>query len=82
MNNTFIKILNNFEEKNVLTVIELELVFQISTVVVVVVFFFQKYFFFLTRSLIDRCQIVTDACKKRVRKFLCKPFESLLSLHK
>ena len=53
-------------------------------------FFFVVAFFpkrvhalcFVTRSLIDRCQIVTDACKKNVSKFVWKPFESPLSLHK
>ena len=39
-------------------------------------------FFFLTRSLIDRCQIVTDTCKNNVSKFIWKPFKSPLSLHK
>ena len=37
-------------------------------------------FFFLTRSLIDRCQIVTDTCKNNVSKFVWKPFKSPLSL--
>ena len=46
--------------------------------------FFQKCsnFFFLTLSLIDRCQIVTDTCKKYVSKFVWKPFKSPLSLQK
>ena len=39
-------------------------------------------FFFLTRSLIDRCQIVTDTCKNNVSKFVRKPFKSPLSLRK
>ena len=39
-------------------------------------------FFFLTRSLIDRCQIVTDTCKNNVSKFVWKPFKSPLSLRK
>ena len=39
-------------------------------------------FFFLTRSLIDRCQIVTDTCKNNVSKFVKKPFKSPLSLRK
>ena len=39
-------------------------------------------FFFLMRSLIDRCQIVTDPCKNRVSKFVWKPFKSSLSLRK
>ena len=50
-------------------------------------------FLFLTRSLIDRCQIVTDTCKNNVSKFVWKPFKlslwkwkcfaeaSLLNLH-
>ena len=29
--------------------------------------------FFLTRSLIERCQIVTDTCKTNVSKFVWKP---------
>ena len=39
-------------------------------------------FFFLTRSLIDRCQIVTDTCKNNVSNFVWKPFKSTLSLRK
>ena len=39
-------------------------------------------FFFLMRSLIDRCQIVTDICKNNVSKFVWKPFKSPLSLRK
>ena len=39
-------------------------------------------FFFLTRSLIYRCQIVTDTCKNDVSKFVWKPFKSPLSLRK
>ena len=39
-------------------------------------------FFFLTRSLIDRCQIVTDICKNNVSKLVWKPFKSPLSLRK
>ena len=48
------------------------------------VFFSKVYmrFFFLTRSLIDRCQIVTDTCKNNVSKFVRKPFKSPLSLRK
>ena len=38
--------------------------------------------FFLTRSLIDRCQIVTDICKNNVSKFFWKPFKSPSSLRK
>ena len=39
-------------------------------------------FFLLTRSLIYRCQIVTDTCKNNVLKFVWKPFKSPLSLRK
>ena len=39
-------------------------------------------FFFLTRSLIDRCQFVTDTCKNNVSKFVWKPFKSPLSMRK
>ena len=39
-------------------------------------------FFSFTRSLIDRCQIVTDTCKNNVTKFVRKPFKSPLSLRK
>ena len=39
-------------------------------------------FFFLTRSLIDRCQMVTDTCKDNVSNFLWKPFKSPLLLRK
>ena len=35
--------------------------------------------FFLMRSLIDRCQIVTDTCKNNVSNFVWKPFKSPLS---
>ena len=47
-------------------------------------FVFQMFlrFFLLTRSLIDRCQIVTDTCKNNVSKFVWKPFKSSLSLRK
>ena len=40
------------------------------------------FFFSFTRSLIDRCQIVTDTCKNNVTKFVRKPFKSPLSLRK
>ena len=39
-------------------------------------------FFFLARSLIDKCQIVTDSCKNNVSKSVWKPFKSPLSLRK
>ena len=47
-----------------------------------VVFQMFLHFFFLTRSLIDRCQIITDNCKNNVSKFVWKPFKSPLSLRK
>ena len=61
VNNTYLRSLNGFEEKLVATVIELELFCQTSNV-----FFFKSVhaLFLLKRSLIDRCQIVTDTCKK------------------
>ena len=67
------KTLNSFEEMNVVTVTEPEFVCQTSTVVFFV--FFSMSVFFLTRSLTDRCQIVTDTFKKMLVSF----FESLLS---
>ena len=39
-------------------------------------------FFFLARSLIDKCQIVTESCKSNVSKSVWKPFKSPLSLRK
>ena len=39
-------------------------------------------FFFLARSLIDKCQIVTESCKNNVSKSVWKPFKSPLSLRK
>ena len=39
-------------------------------------------FLFLTRSLIDRCQIVTDTFKNNVSKFVWRPFKSPSSLRK
>ena len=67
------KTLNSFDEMNVVTVTEPEFVCQTSTVVLFV--FFSMSVFFLTRSLTDRCQIVTDTFKKMLVSF----FESLLS---
>ena len=61
-------------------------VFEENIVVIVlaklVPLFFQcSYpFVLLTRSLIDRCQIVTNTCKNNVSKFVWKPFK--LSLRK
>ena len=50
-----------FEEKVVMTVIELKFVCQTSSIV----FFFLRsvHELFFMLSLIDRCQIVTDTCK-------------------
>ena len=47
-----------------------------------VTLFFQKStcVFFLTRSLIDRCQIVIDTYKNNVLMFFSKPFKPLLSM--
>ena len=72
-----VKTLNSFEEINVVTVTEPEFVCQTISVVFFfcLFFFFSKNVFFLTRSLTDRCQIVTDTLKKMLVSF----FESLLS---
>ena len=71
-----VKTLNSFEEINVVTVTEPEFVCQtISVFFFFFFFFFSKNVFFLTRSLTDRCQIVTDTLKKMLVSF----FESLLS---
>ena len=80
VNNTFCLIIRWFEEKVVLTVIELEFVYQTRTLV----FALQSVqaLIFLTRSLIERCQIVTDTCRNNVLKFVWKPFKSPLSLRK
>ena len=52
--------MNVFEEKVVMTVIELQFVCQTSSIV----FFLEVYMsYFFMLSLIDRCQIVTDTCK-------------------
>ena len=68
-----VRSLTVFEEKNVVTVLAklVPLFFKSSC-----------FFFFFTRSLIDRCQIVTDTCKNNVSKFVWKPFKSPLSLRK
>ena len=68
-----VRSLNVFEEYIVVTVLAklVPLFFKCSCA-----------FFFLTRSLIDRCQIVTDICKNNVSKFIWKPFKSPLSLRK
>ena len=73
VNNTFRKIIDCFWRKHCR-----DSPCQTSSVV------FQIFlrFFFLTRSLIDRCQIVTDTCKNNVSKFVWKPFKSPLSLRK
>ena len=50
-----------------------------------VALFFQKCtcaLSFLTRSLIDRCQILIDTCKNNVSNFVWKPLKSLLSFRK
>ena len=67
-----VRSLTDFEENIVMTVLTklVLLVFKCS------------YAFFLARSLIDRCQIVTDTCKNNVSKFVKKPFKSPLSLRK
>ena len=49
---------------------------------VLLVFKCSYAFLFLARSVIDRCQIVTDTCKNNVSKFVWKPFKSSLSLRK
>ena len=63
-------------------------VFEVNIVVTVLaklvpLFFKSSYaVFLLTRSLIDRCQIVTNTCKNNVSKFVWKPFKSpLFNLH-
>ena len=73
VNNTFRKIIDCFWRKHCR-----DSPCQTSSVV------FQIFlrFFFLTRSLIDRCQIVTDTCKNNVSKFVWKPFKSPLSIRK
>ena len=59
VDNTFVRSLNVFEEKIVVTVIELEFVSQTS-----IIFFLTVHgLSCLTGSLIDRCQIVTDTCR-------------------
>ena len=71
----------------ILSVISL-IVFEENIVVTVLAKLVPLFFkcswacFFLTRSLIDRCQIVTDTCKNDVSKFVWKPFKSPLSLRK
>ena len=69
-----VRSLTDFEENIVVTVLAklVPLVFKCS----------YAFFFFLARSLIDRCQIVTDTCKNNVSKFVWKPFKSPLSLRK
>ena len=61
VNYTILRSMNVFEEKVVMTVIELKFVCQTSSIVF---FFLEVYMsFFFMLSLIDRCQIVTDTCK-------------------
>ena len=61
VNYIILRSMNVFEEKVVLTVIELKFVCQTSNIV----FFFLRsvHELFFMLSLIDRCQIVTDTCK-------------------
>ena len=61
VNYIILRSMNVFEEKVVLTVIELKFVCQTSSIV----FFFLRsvHELFFMLSLIDRCQIVTDTCK-------------------
>ena len=62
--NTFIRSLNVFEEKIIVTVIELEFVSQTSIIFCFLFFFLTVHgLSCLTGSLIDRCQIVTDTCR-------------------
>ena len=71
-----VRSMTDFEENNVMTVLT-KLVWQ-------GLLFLRVYmrFIFFTRSLIDRCQIVTDTCKNNVTKFVRKPCRSPLSLRK
>ena len=68
-----VRSLTDFEENIVVTVL---------AKLVLLVFKCSFAFLFLARSLIDRCQIVTDTCKNNVSKFVWKPFKSPLSLRK
>ena len=67
-----------------LTVFEENIV--VAVVAELVSLFFKSvhalFFSFLTRSLIDKCQIVTDTCKNNFSKYVRKPFKSPLSLRK
>ena len=65
-----------------LTVFEENIVVKVLAKLVPLFFKCSYAFFFLTRSLIDRCQIVTDTCKNNVSKFVKKPFKSPLLLLK
>ena len=65
-----------------LTVFEENIVVTVLAKLVPLFFKCSYAFFLLTRSLIDRCQIVTDTCKNNVTKFVRKPFKSPLSLRK
>ena len=73
VNNTFRTIIDCFWRKHCR-----DSPYQTSSVV----FLSVHTLFFLTRSLIDRCQIVTDTCTNNVSKFDWKPFKSPLSLRK
>ena len=65
-----------------MTVFEENIVVTVLAKLVPLFFKCSCAFSFLTRSLIDRCQIVTDTCKNNVSKFVWKPFKSPLSLRK
>ena len=60
VNYIILRSMNVFEEKVVMTVIELKFVCQTSSI-----FFFLRsvHELFFMLSLIDRCQIVIDTCK-------------------
>ena len=62
VNYIILRSMNVFEEKVVMTVIELKFVCQTSSIVF---FFFLRsvHELFFMLSLIDRCQIVIDTCK-------------------
>ena len=63
-----------------LTVFEENIVVTVLAKLVPLFFKCSCAFSFLTRSLIDRCQIVTDSCKNNVSKSVWKAFKSPLSL--
>ena len=63
-----IRSLNDFEEKVVLTVVNIKFICQKV---------YMRFFFFV-HALIDRCQIVTDICKKMFQ-VVCKRFSRFLA---